>query len=365
MKRVLYLTNIPAPYTVDFFNELGKFFELTVVFEAKNASERDSSWEKFDAINFKYTIIKTDKRIKKNFDSLQSLLEIEKYDLYIVGNYASAIEMKAIIWLRRHKKLYAIHADGGMISRESFIKYAIKHFFLHGANLYFSSGKVTTDYFVHYGADKDNVYQYPFSSIREGKIRARVNKEELREKLGLNIDSKIIVSVGHIIPRKGFDVLLKAKSLMKNDAALYIIGGEPTEELQRQIKELNLNNVYFKTFLPFDVILDYMAAADVFALMTREDIWGLVVNEALSVGTPVVSTNKCVAAVEMISDGINGYIVENEDAAAAADRIDYLLENDVIRERMFKNNIQKAYGYTIETMVKRYVSIIEKTLIKQ
>ncbi|CBK75310.1 Glycosyltransferase [Butyrivibrio fibrisolvens 16/4] len=105
-----------------------------------------------------------------------------------------------------------------------------------------------------------------------------------------------------------------------------------------------------------------MAAADVFVLMTREDIWGLVINEALSVGTPIVSTNKCVAAVETIEDGTNGYIVNNEDALGAATKLEYLLLNEELREFMAKNNIEKARKYTIESMTQQYTNIINNFL---
>ncbi|CBK75311.1 hypothetical protein CIY_27380 [Butyrivibrio fibrisolvens 16/4] len=177
MKRILYLTNIPAPYTVDFFNELGKKFDLTVVFEAKNAVERDSSWEKFDASNFKYIVINADDRLKNSFKVLLPVLEKYNYDLCIIGNYASIVEQKTILWLRRNKKAYAIHADGGMVSKEPFLKYLVKRFFLKGANIYFSSGKITTDYFIHYGANRQNIHQYPFSSVPEKKIRKKYDKK--------------------------------------------------------------------------------------------------------------------------------------------------------------------------------------------
>ena len=59
MMKILWLTNIPSPYRVDFFNELGKLCELTVLFEKKAASDRDDSWKNFEAKNFTPVFLKT------------------------------------------------------------------------------------------------------------------------------------------------------------------------------------------------------------------------------------------------------------------------------------------------------------------
>ena len=75
-------------------------------------------------------------------------------------------------------------------------------------------------------------------------------------------------------------------------------------------------------------------------------------------GAPIVSTDKCVAAVEMIENGENGYIVESENPESAAERIDYLLNHEDLCQRIKKNNIQKSTEYTIETMSETYSRII-------
>jgi len=50
--KILWLTNVPSPYRVDFFNELGKKCELTVLFEKRTSDERDRSWENYEFLNF-------------------------------------------------------------------------------------------------------------------------------------------------------------------------------------------------------------------------------------------------------------------------------------------------------------------------
>ena len=60
--KVLFLTNIPSPYRVNFFNELGKLCELTVVFERGASSERDDSWKNFHSEHFRAIVLKGKKQ---------------------------------------------------------------------------------------------------------------------------------------------------------------------------------------------------------------------------------------------------------------------------------------------------------------
>ena len=56
--KILVLTNIPSPYRVDFFNEWGKYCDLTVAFEKEASDERDNSWKKYQFTHFKGVLLK-------------------------------------------------------------------------------------------------------------------------------------------------------------------------------------------------------------------------------------------------------------------------------------------------------------------
>jgi len=81
MIKTLLITNIPAPYTVDFFNELGKKVELTVLFEGETSKERNAHWYSEKVCNF--TCFYLDKQAK---NAVKNFLN-ENYDIIIVGNY--------------------------------------------------------------------------------------------------------------------------------------------------------------------------------------------------------------------------------------------------------------------------------------
>lgn len=60
------------------------------------------------------------------------------------------------------------------------------------------------------------------------------------------------------------------------------------------------DNIVFVEFKTKEDLIDYYRAADLFVLPTREDIWGLVVNEAMAAGTPVITTTNCGAGMEIL-----------------------------------------------------------------
>lgn len=170
---------------------------------------------------------------------------------------------------------------------------------------------------------------------------------------------KIVISVGQFIPRKGFDVLLSAWKDCNKEYELYIIGAEPTKEYIDIKNRLKLDNVHFEGFKTKEILKKYYCAADLFVLPTREDIWGLVINEAMANGLPIITTNRCVAGLELVEDGVNGFIVPTEDSAALAAKINKILADDSLRQRMAMESLKRIRPYTIENMSLAHCAVLK------
>lgn len=118
--------------------------------------------------------------------------------------------------------------------------------------------------------------------------------------------------MGQCIHRKGFDLLINAARCLEGNVGIYIVGGEPTNSYIKLKQSLKLDSVYFAGFKTKDELSQYYDAADLFAHPTREDIWGLVINEAMAYGS-VISTNRCIAATELIGPDQDGAIFPADD----------------------------------------------------
>ena len=99
--KILIISNIPSPYRIDFFNELGKHVDLTVVFEARNAKGITFNWNVDSIKNFKVVFLKegfiNEKRI--NFKILKYIKK-NTYDHIIITSYVYLTEMAALLVLK-------------------------------------------------------------------------------------------------------------------------------------------------------------------------------------------------------------------------------------------------------------------------
>lgn len=356
--RVLYLTTVPTPYKVDFFEELGKECDLTVLFENRTVSYREESWMVKEFRNFNAVFLKganiRDKKI--SFDVI-GYLDASKYDHIIISVYSSLTQMIAQLYMRMKRMDYILSSDGGMIKTDSKIAAKVKSYFISGARYWLSTGRTTTDYLCNYGAKKDRIFTYPFTSIKDDDVlKSQITTEEraeVRRTLGIK-EQKIAISVGQFIYRKGMDVLIRIASELP-DVGFYIIGGNPTKEYKDMKSDLLAKNVHFVGFKQKTELSRYFKAADIFVLATREDIWGLVVNEAMAYGLPVITTDKCVAGLEMVQEGVTGSIVPVDNVEVIKRQIKYWLNKDCVNSQAI---LSTAREYTIESMAKRHIEIL-------
>ena len=365
MKRILFLTTYASPYRVRFFDELGKTAQVTVLYSrpCADVSHRDAKWFEPGQGGFRSVQLKTSCTIKGKqlcFEVCKWLKKGE-YDAIFVGGYSSPTAILAMLCMRLRGIPFTMEVDGGLIRQDGRLKFAFKRFLVRLASRWLSTGKETTKYLIHYGAKPENIREYPFSSFYQAEILPDVvpqsEKRAIRERLGIP-EEKMLLAIGQFIPRKGFDVLLKAAAQLDKTAGIYLVGGEATPEYVALREKLGLANVHFVGFKPKAELAEYYRAADTFVLPTREDIWGLVVNEAMAYGLPVVTTDRCVAGMELVEDGVNGYLVPVDDAAALASRLRELLASDL--SAMGRISLEKIRNYTIENMAKAHMDYLRE-----
>lgn len=359
--KILFMTNYPAPYRVDFFNELGNHCDLTVAFEEmpEQQTHRDPNWFNTNYDNFSAAFLKPAVYHKKHpMFSLQILSEIKKgYDVIIVGVYSTFTSMIAIQYMISKHIPFYIETDGGSAKDgKGFVEKLKKHLIKHAVG-YFSPSSGADEYLVFYGANRDKIYRYPFTSLQQSDLLeqplTRAQKKIYKDRLGMPYDS-VFLGVGQLIHRKGWDLLIKVAAQFPN-VGFYIIGGHTSEEYEQLRKAVAANNVHFVEFKKKEALKEYYYAADFSVLPTRSDFWGLVINEALAYALPTITTRACVAGVDMIENGKNGYLVNVNSENELVDAISHLLGADNAYEQMQVNALNTAKEYTIENMVQAHI----------
>lgn len=370
-KRVLFITNYPSPYRVQFFNELGKHCNLTVTFEESPQQQKhraaewfDNNYKNFNAVFLKQTIkAKIKGRTVYYFPQIKKNIKQGKYDHIIIGGYSTPSSITAIRYLKKNKIPYILNADGGQKRDGNGVLEKIKTRIISGAEAYLSPSKNTDEYFQFYGAPASNIFRYPFTSLFRkdilNKPLTKAEKDSIRSRLNIPKDKTVLLSVGQLVHGKGFDIFLEALNGTDNDVIAYIVGGTPSDELKSLQNKLGLSErVHFIAFQNKEALKDYYDMADIFVFPTRRDAWGLVINEAMSRGLPIITTTACVAGVELVNDK-TGILVEPESAEQLAIAINQMLKRKTINQ-ISANCLTAIKEYTIENMAKRHIEILSK-----
>jgi D-inositol-3-phosphate glycosyltransferase len=220
---------------------------------------------------------------------------------------------------------------------------AIERRLLHEVDAVVAATPIDRDQMVaHYAADPSRIHIIP-CGVNTHTFQPQP-RQDARARLGLARDKHLLLCVGRMEPLKGIDTLIRAVALLREQepahyarVQLLIVGGEPASQPahwnseQRRLTALaaELGITQAVTFLgaqPHSALPDYYAAADLLAMPSHYESFGMVALEALACGTPVIAS--AVGGLKLlIEDGSSGLLVPPGDPHALADRLCLLLVN--------------------------------------
>ena len=157
------------------------------------------------------------------------------------------------------------------------------------------------------------------------------------------------------------DIVFSLIPKLNNDFVLLMVGGDEKDLFMYKnvIKDYKHKLRIYGFKSKKDLQLLY-TAADVLIFPTKRDVWGLVINEALARGTQVISSKNAGGAIDLITDGFNGYIINKNNEDEYLKKIKLLFENDTFKNA--KNALESINFYTIENMLDSHVKYLGKEL---
>ena len=208
------------------------------------------------------------------------------------------------------------------------------------------------------------------NAVDDLRFRPDLDVKPLKESLGIPDNHKVILSVGHLIPRKGHEYLIRATSrILKRDktCSLVIVGEGPMQDrLQRLIRELGVsNNVRLSGAVADKMLPSYYAMADIFAMPSTSEGHCVAILEAMASGRPIVASEIPANAESVVQDK-NGFLVPAKSSEALADSILTLLNDDDLRERFGHYSRMRAteefsWRRRIERLLDFYKSVLAST----
>ncbi|MBQ8858075.1 MAG: glycosyltransferase [Lachnospiraceae bacterium] len=364
MKHVAIITNIPAPYRVDFFDYLQKSYtdyRFTIIYSSRNEDNR--SWE-IDQTKMNNCVFLDSKtiKIKKRYDTryihipwgVSKVLDKLKPDVVVGSEYNPTI-LQAVVYCKRKKIPYVSWTDGTLFSERNFgrVQLLARKFVVSKADAFIGSSTKSKEAQIYYGADEKKCH---ISYLA-------VDVDKYIQKPQGNGKGKILC-VGSLIERKGVDLLFNALIRVQSDFELYLAGGgDEKENLKKLAKELKIENqVHFLGQLSRKELLKHYADSDLFVLPTREDCFALVILEAMCSELPIVCSKYADGAYDLIEEGKNGFVADPYDAKAFAEKIDLLLKDKVLREKMREQSKEVLDKFRFANISKGYMAAIEESM---
>jgi glycosyltransferase involved in cell wall biosynthesis len=379
MKHLAVLTSHPIQYQAPLFRELSRRLDLTVLF-AHRATKADQAAAGF-GVGFEWDVDLLsgyDHRFLKNVSidpgvdrfwgcdtpEIGDRLRDGNFDALLVTGWHLKCFWQAILAAKRAGIPVMVRGDSHLKTPRSLLKRASKALIypmilrVFDVALYVGEGSLR--YWQRYGFPSQRLVFSPHCVDNEwfAARAGRAAREKLRAAQQISYDTKVALFAGKLQPiKRPLDLISATKALNSGgcDLAVLVAGSGPLGEQMTaaaRAAEVTLIQLGFCNQTEMPAIY---AAADMLVLPSESETWGLVANEALACGIPIVVSDACGCAPDLAADKLAGRVFSVGDTLALAAVVKDLIEHPPLREEISA----KAACYSISAAVDGVISGIE------
>lgn len=360
MKKLAFIVGHPTQFEgpmYQYFNKLDENFihvyfysgiKKTFIDNELSGTARQS-WGIDILSNYLYSDIKIFK--------LKTVLEIIKNNKYIIVNgYINVYSITVLIIGRLFKKKVGLRLDTVPWNNLKLSKKIYKYILLRILNLFVDSfwavGTKTKEYLISNGisTNKINYLSYVvdndwFSKNSDLSIE---EKQNFRLKYNINPKNKVILCVSKLVEREMPINVIDAIIKLNDPSITLIIAGDGNK---RQFLENYVDMHSMKTKIKFIGYTNYQtlpllyAIADLFIHPSKNEPWGVSIQEAMSCGLPVISSNFVGAGFDLIKEGVNGFIYKHNDIEDLVQKIQAALKFDIDNVKSINSTLLEDWNY--------------------
>lgn len=338
-KRVAVLVGAPTPYREPLFKRLAESsdYELRVLYCRER--QPDQGWN-LTTRDYPAAFLRNLSPVRWRGRFFISDInpgvcrELQTYgpDVVIVYGYNTLTDLLVIRWCKRRRIPLLMRSDSNFLTEpaKTYFRLTAKRLFLawltKQVTAFLSVGTMNSAYWQHYGVSPDQLFK-AHCAIDNDYFESeaacyRADRIRIRAENGWR-STFLLLYVGRLVPLKRVDVLIEAVRLASAsglDIGLLVVGdGAERKRLEEQARDLP--QVHFVGFREWRDLPRYYGIADLFVLPSEVESWGLVINEAMASGLPVVATRVAGAARDLIVEGKNGFLVPVGDAVTLASTV--------------------------------------------
>lgn len=353
--QVVFYSMIPSPYQRDLFAALARCPEIQLQIYYLEAGAADSPWarvelEAYERVLPGFPLTWGTARFPMN----RHVPRLEGVDVVVLNGYQS---LTAQWVLHQHAdRLPCIFWGEKMVADSAGVKGKLQKVLARGLQ--------NCQAIAAIGSRAQQDYQRRFPQHSVFNVPYYCNLQPFQSAPPIRSLPFTILFCGQMIERKGIDLLLRVfERLVKlsYDVRLLLVGREA--ELPEMMLGLSIatqQRIEYAGFQEPENLPPFFAQADLFVLPSRYDGWGVVVNQALGAGLPIVCSDAVGAAVDWVEPGVNGAIVAAGDEQELYEAIGVYLDHDQAAEQHRQASIQKAQHLTPEAGAKRWLELFSQ-----
>lgn len=368
MPKIAVVTNIATPYRKKQFSLICQNFEGTIDIYFTDSVAADRKWKIAPESNY-YFLPKVLGFGRFGSLNLGLVAIARNYDCIVIGGYEQPTYLMLALFCGLLNVPYMVVFDGiapGRVrSRGSWITRLIKCLVLRNATACFANGLISQRYISEtLGITSLPLYNQ-FLSVDESPIlRALPQRPELRrdflQRHELPPTAKLILYSGRLIDRKRVGDLIRALTYVPNSILIVAGHGYKEEQLRTECMELNQQAIFLGHLDTDDLARTYVLA-DCLVLPSIDEPWGLVVNEALLANIPVVVSDDCGCAIDLVISEKNGFIFSTGQILDLAMRIKQALELDATTVTLTAQGIM--HKWNLESSAKSFLTMLQTHLV--
>jgi len=361
MQKLLLITYIPSPYQVEFFNAIAQAnqYDLQVAYLYPNCDVPIA--KEWKQKNIEHCSIILNDSVS-NYKQLSR--DLDQSDL-VIFNYYRHPKISALInRCIRLNKAWCFWGERPGCKHSGFLGWLYRYWKL--GQLHHSNAAIwgvgswgIKQYQKEFGQGR-LYFNLPYFSDLTRFATSRYQVQALKK------TKRVFLYSGALIKRKGVDLMSSAFCRLAHDLnyveLIFLGDGDLRSELEQQLAPYQ-NRVKFLGFQPWEKLPNYYSQADILCVPSRYDGWGLVVPEGLAAGLPVIATNQTGAALDLIHDGSNGWLIDadREESLYQAMYTAAILDNAGL-EKYAKAARDRTQSHSLEIGVVRFERAVAHTI---
>nr|MBA2296185.1 glycosyltransferase family 4 protein [Actinomycetota bacterium] len=290
-------------------------------------------------------------------------------DVVVVSGWSTFASQAAAVWCRMRHVPYVLLVESNEKDARAGWRRAVKNAIVPplvaGAEEVLVVGTLAREAMLARGVEPERISLFADTvdaaafGVEADRLASR--RDELRAAVGVAPDDVAVLSIARLAPEKGLDTLVQAVAEADDQRLVLLLAGSGNERarLVELAARLGVRLVLLPD-LPWERIGERFALADVFALLSRHEPWGVVVNEAAASGLPLVLSDRVGAAYDLLEHGRNGMRVPAEDHRAAGAAIRALAADPELRRAAGTASRELMAGFGYEPSIENLVVVVRR-----